>query len=67
MKAYKVYCETTGALMDSTYGPLTPEGQNTYRKCKDGVLWVVTDNPKRIFDEFPATCKIEEVGVGYSI
>lgn len=65
MKVYKVRVGVTNALKSTTYGP--KNGKNTYRDCVEGVLFVVTDDPKKIYDEFPLTISIDEVGCGYRI
>lgn len=66
MKIYKVKVATTNALKSTTYGP-EELGQNTYRDCVDGILYVVTADPRTIYDEFPLTISIEEIGIGYNI
>lgn len=66
MKAYKVECETTNALWNTTYGPNKGKGiGDAYRECRDGVLYVITDDPRKIYNEFPLTKSIEEIGIGY--
>lgn len=68
MKAYKVKVGTTNCLRDTTYGPGNGEiGKvDPYRECISGFLVVVTDDPRKIWDEFPLTEAVEEIGVGYS-
>lgn len=67
MKTYKVKVDTTNALKTTTYGPGQAglkDGAH-YRDCFDGVVYVTTDNPKKIYDEFPMTVEITMVGIGY--
>ena len=66
MKAYQVTVKTTNAVGGTTYGPgKGQKGKEPYRDCDNGILYVVTDDPVKIFDEFPSTTAIKEVGIGY--
>ncbi len=68
MKAYLVKVETTSCLGDTTYGPGNGKfGKDPYRDCRSDLLYVVTDDPRKIYDEFPLTVSVEEVGVGYHL
>ena len=68
MKAYKVMVETTDCASKTTNGPGKGViGKDPYRECSHGCLYVVTDDPKKIYNEFPQTISIEEIGFGYSI
>jgi len=66
MKVYKVNVETTGDGK-TTYGP--GKGNLEYaipfHKCIDSVLYVMTNDPKNIYDAFPKTKRITELGIGY--
>lgn len=48
-KAYRVTVKTTNGLRDTTSGP----DLYSYRDCDKGELYVITDDPKKIYDEFP--------------
>jgi len=70
MKCFKVNVATTDTLRKNTYGSGRGEigiNKAPFRDCEHGFLYVVTDDPKKIYDEFPATIGIEEIGVGYCI
>lgn len=69
MKAYRVSVNTTNGLGDTTYGPGNGDIKkgDPYRKCKNGTVFVITDDPKKIYDEFPRAIVITEVGYGYKI
>jgi len=62
MRVYKVKVKTTNDLETVTYG----KDVNSYLPCEDGILYVVTDNPKEIYDMFLNVTSIEDVGVGYA-
>lgn len=67
-KAYKVEVKCTNSTKDTCCNYYT-EGLNDYFKCKNGVLYVVTDNPKKIYNKFSSdtVLSITEIGVGYKI
>ena len=70
MKAYRLECRTTDCLQTTTYGP--GEGNiggelEPYHKCDFGIVYVVTDDPRKIYDEFPLVKTISEVGFGYKV
>ena len=69
MKAYLVKVETTSCLGDTTYGPGNGEigKEEPYHDCRLGLLYVVTDNPRKIYDEFPLVISVEEIGIGYHL
>lgn len=69
MKAYKVNVATTNSLRTTTHGPGCGKiGENApFHDCEHGFVYVVTDDPKKIYDEFPLTISIEEIGCGYTI
>lgn len=53
MKACKVICKTTGGLNSTTWGPEKGViSTDPYHDCENGVVFAVTDNPAKIYDEF---------------
>ncbi len=69
-RAYKVTVKTTGVLSKTTYGAgngKIGDEKDAYLECENGVLFVVTDDPRKIYDQFPLTESIIDLGVGYSI
>lgn len=62
-KVYRVEVKTTNGLRDTTHGPEL----HSYRDCNKGEIYVITDDPRKIYDEFPWTKSIEEIGVGYTL
>lgn len=68
MRLYRVECDTTDALKTKTYGPGKGKiGEDPFRDCENGIVYVVTDDPKKIYDEFPMAKTVSEIGFGYSI
>jgi len=70
MKAYRIKCDTTDTSGTCTHGPGGGEiglGSEPYRKCDFGIAYVVTDDPRKIYTEFPMVKTISEVGFGYKI
>lgn len=66
MNAYRVKVNTTNALGKTTYGPGKGEtGKEPYRDCEHGEVYVVTADPKIIYDEFPLAVLVEKIGCGY--
>ena len=63
MKAYLVTVETTDVLGTSTYG----KDETEYKECDHRQLIVVTDNPKKIYENFIMTREIKEIGIGYNL
>ena len=65
LSTYKVTVETTNALGNTTCNRDTDK----YSDCIRGVLYVVTDNPEKIYSTFgkdQVMC-IEFIGMGYAI
>ena len=70
MNTYKVEVLTTNGLRKTTYGRDKGEighDKIPYRNCEHGILYVITDDPKKIYDEFPDTVSIERIGIGYQL
>ena len=66
VKTYKVKVETTNAANDTVGVYL--EDEIKYYPCKNGILYVVTDDPRKIYNKFKSSViSIEEIGVGYSL
>jgi len=68
MRAYKVKAKTTNALND-TVEVYESEQSLVYYECENGILYVITDDPRKIYDKFSkdTIIKIEDIGVGYII
>ena len=68
MNTYQVAVKTTNACQDTTYGPGKGKiGNDPYRDCEHGFLYVVTNDPKKIYDEFPDVIAVTRIGVGYHL
>lgn len=69
MKAYRVSVDTTNAIGDTTYGPGNGVigKKDPYRPCVRGQVIVCTDDPRKIYDEFPRARNVEEIGICYAI
>lgn len=62
MQTLKVYKVGVGHVdRGTTYGP----GKKTYRDTQGGYVYFVTYDPREIYDEFPLTESITEIGIGY--
>lgn len=61
---YKVELVTTNGIGNTTCNRETDE----YRDCLNGVAFVITDNPRKIYDLFGAqqVRRVENMGPGYS-
>ena len=66
MRVYRVKVKTTNALQTTTRTNWEKDG-GEYYDCEDGILYVITDDPRKIYDKFsPQTIiAIEDIGVGY--
>lgn len=64
---YRVAVNCTNHLNDTCCN--RTEEQNEYFDCKHGVLYVVTDDPKKIYDKFglDTVSSITEIGIGYTL
>jgi hypothetical protein len=68
MNTYRVEVETTNALATATYGPGRGEiGKEPFRNCDQGIVYVITDDPRKIWDEFPLTISVAKIGFGYEL
>jgi len=69
LRCYCVRVKTTNALMNVTTNCWRESEREKaeYFDCEDGILYVVTDDPKKIYDKFGAetVLSIENCGVGY--
>jgi hypothetical protein len=67
MNCYCVEVTTTNAIKNVTVGP--GEGRigmkDAYFDCVNGILYVITDEPEKIFSQFPWVKSITKLGVGY--
>jgi len=66
MNCYKIEVKTTNAVGNTTCNRLTELG-GEYFDCEDGILYIVTENPKAIFDKFSndTVISITKIGIGY--
>jgi len=67
MRTYKVKVKTTNALKKMTKANWNDEHSSEYYDCEDGILFVITDDPRKIYDKFSkdTVIEIEDIGIGY--
>jgi len=70
--AYKVKVKTTNAMRDTTCDNWDSDASMqdiNYYDCEDGTLYVITDDPKSIYDKFgkDTILSVERVGIGYCL
>jgi len=60
MRTYKVKVKTTKANWNNEQDP-------EYYDCENGILYVITDDPRKIYDKFSkdTVIEIEDIGIGY--
>lgn len=65
MDAYKVRVKTTNALGDMTCDYWGDEaGKANYYDCAKGILYVITDDPQKIYKKFSKETVISIVRIG---
>ncbi len=71
MKTYKVVVKCTNALKD-TFAVKAQDSKeilypkSDYFNCINGVIYVITDSPAKIYEKFKdAVISIEDIGFGY--
>ena len=70
LRVYRVHVKTTNALGNTTTNYWKDRDRAEvaeYFECEDGRLYVVTDDPKKIYDKFSkeTIISITDIGVGY--
>ncbi len=68
MRVYQVHVKTTNAMKDTTTNNWKDKNRE-YFDCENGVLYVVTNDPKKIYDKFSkeTVISITDIGVGYAL
>lgn len=62
MRCYRVEVRTTNDVRDT----LCNRDAGKYYKCENGVLYVITEDPRIIYNQFQdAVISITDIGVGY--
>ncbi len=62
MRCYKVKVETINILQDTFW----VEIDDKYYNCENGIIYIVTDDPREIYRKFNGVVKsVEDIGVGY--
>jgi len=68
---FKVKVRTTNVLNNTTTDSCVENDEEKphYYPCENGVLFVITDDPRKIYEWLPneAIESIEKIGVGYSL
>jgi phage-related protein len=59
---FKVKLKTTNAIKNTS-----KDSESNYIDCMDGVVYVITDDPRKIYDSFKNVIDISFVGIGYSL
>ena len=70
MRTYLVEVKTTNSSKNTTRANWnSSDGNSEYYDCENGIIYVVTDDPKKIYDMLSkdTIIKIEDIGVGYSL
>ena len=61
-RTYLITVKTTNYTEMHTKGP-----GGSYRACERGILYVTTDDPRKIYDEFPEVIIVNNIGNGYTL
>jgi hypothetical protein len=64
MRCYQVKVRTTNAIQNTF---LTVKGE--YLKCDDGILFVITDDPRMIYSDigYDKVLCVEDIGYGHLV
>lgn len=67
--AFRVTLKTTNAVKNTVRKPSPAKGKDEYIEIEDGLAYVLTEDPKRIYDYFGVenVLKIERLGKGYTL